>query len=49
MTFSMRIWIDPIRMGGLGISTDDTKSAVESQNIQAAAGMVGSEGGNDFV
>lgn len=49
MTFSMRIWIDPIRMGGLGISTDDIKSAVESQNIQAAAGMVGSEGGNDFV
>lgn len=47
--YSMRIWIDPIRMGGLGLSTDDIKSAVESQNLQAAAGTIGSEGGNDFV
>lgn len=47
--YSMRIWIDPIRIGGLGISTDDIRSAVESQNLQAAAGTVGSEGGNDFV
>lgn len=37
-TFSMRIWTGPIRMGGLGISTDDIKNAVESQNLQAAAG-----------
>lgn len=48
-TFSMRIWTDPIRMGGLGISTDDIKNAVESQNLQAAAGLVGAEGGNDFL
>lgn len=47
--YSMRIWIDPIRMGGLGLSTDDIRSAVESQNLQAAAGTVGSEGGNDFI
>ena len=48
-TFSMRIWTDPIRVGGLGISTDDIKNAVESQNLQAAAGLVGAEGGNDFL
>lgn len=36
-------------MGGLGISTDDIKNAVESQNLQAAAGLVGAEGGNDFL
>ncbi len=49
LTYAMRIWIDPIRMGGLGISSDDIKKAVESQNLQAAAGIVGSEGGNDYV
>ena len=49
VTFSMRIWTDPIRMGALGISTDDIKNAVESQNLQAAAGIVGSEGGSDYL
>lgn len=49
MTYSMRIWIDPIRMGGLGISTSDIQNAVESQNLQAAAGTLGSEGGNEYM
>jgi len=38
--YSMRIWLNPLRMAGLGISTTDISSAVESQNIQAAAGTV---------
>ena len=45
-TYAMRIWIDPIRLAGLGLSTDDIARAVQSQNIQAAAGTLGSEGSN---
>ncbi len=47
--YSMRIWPDPLRMAGLGISAGDITSAVESQNIQAAAGTIGSEGSSRFV
>ncbi|MEA4861890.1 MAG: efflux RND transporter permease subunit [Victivallaceae bacterium] len=47
--YSMRIWLDPIRMAGLAISTSDITKAVESQNIQAAAGSIGSENSNKFV
>ena len=45
-TYAMRIWIDPIRLAGLGLSTDDIARAVNAQNIQAAAGTLGSEGSN---
>ena len=45
----MRIWLDPLRMAGLGISTSDITAAVESQNIQAAAGSIGTENSNKYV
>ena len=47
--YSMRIWLDPIRMSGLAISTSDIINAVQSQNIQAAAGSIGSENSNRYV
>ncbi len=47
--YSMRIWLDPLRMAGLNISSADITSAVEAQNIQAAAGTIGSENSNRFV
>lgn len=47
--YSMRIWLEPLRMSGLGISTSDIAQAVESQNIQAAAGSIGTEDSNHFV
>lgn len=47
--YAMRIWIDPLRLSGLGLSTDDISAAVSSQNLQAAAGTLGSEQGNDFL
>lgn len=47
--YSMRIWLDPIRMSGLGISTNDVAAAVQSQNVQAAAGTIGNEKSNDFL
>ena len=47
--YSMRIWLDPLRMAGLGISTSDISAAVQSQNIQAAAGSIGTEKSNSFM
>lgn len=47
--YSMRIWLDPLRMAGLGISTTDINQAVQSQNIQAAAGSIGTEKSNNFM
>ena len=32
--YSMRLWLNPLRMSGLGISTADITAAVESQKIQ---------------
>ena len=47
--YAMRIWLDPVRMAGMGISTSDVTNAINAQNIQAAPGNVGSEGSSDSV
>lgn len=47
--YSMRIWLNPLRMAGLGVGINDISSAVESQNIQAAAGTLGAERGNEYL
>ncbi len=47
--YSMRIWLDPLRMAGIGISTSDVADAIENQNVQAAAGNVGADWSNDFL
>ena len=47
--YSMRIWLDPLRMSGLGITVADIQSAVASQNIQAAAGSIGTEKSNKYI
>lgn len=39
--YSMRIWLQPEKMAQLGISTNEVTSAIESQNVQAAAGALG--------
>ncbi|QIZ78048.1 efflux RND transporter permease subunit [Ferrimonas lipolytica] len=38
--FSMRIWLDPVRMQANGISTNDINSALTTNNFQSAAGEV---------
>ena len=48
-TYAMRIWLDPIKLAGLNISIAEIKSAIESQNIQAAAGTVGGEYANKYL
>ncbi len=47
--YSMRIWLNASHMAQLGIKTEDVRNAVQSQNIQAAAGSVGAESANDFL
>jgi HAE1 family hydrophobic/amphiphilic exporter-1 len=39
--FSMRIWLDPVRMGQLGMSTAEVLASLQEQNVQMAAGSVG--------
>ena len=41
--YSMRIWVDPVKLSALNITPDDVAAAVRSQNQQAAAGAVGTE------
>ena len=48
-TYAMRIWLDPIKLAGLNIQMSEIKSAIESQNIQAAAGTVGGEYANKYL
>ena len=39
--FSMRIWLQPDKLGQLGLTTSDVTTALQQQNIQIAAGSVG--------
>jgi len=41
-SYSMRIWLDPHTLEALHITTSDVINAVQGQNIQVAAGQVGS-------
>jgi multidrug efflux pump len=38
---AMRIWIDPDKMVGLGLTADDINAAIQAQNAQVAAGQIG--------
>jgi hydrophobe/amphiphile efflux-1 (HAE1) family protein len=42
LDYSMRIWMDPVRMNALGITSTDVTTAISQQNLQAAAGQIGS-------
>jgi hydrophobe/amphiphile efflux-1 (HAE1) family protein len=39
--YSMRIWLKTDQLTGLGLTTGDVISAVQSQNVQAAVGRIG--------
>lgn len=41
LQYSMRIWVDPVKLTTLGLSTDDLANAVRGQNMQAAVGSTG--------
>jgi len=39
--YSMRLWLDPVRMAGRGLTADDAVGALQEQNAEVAAGAVG--------
>jgi HAE1 family hydrophobic/amphiphilic exporter-1 len=41
--YSMRLWLDPVRMAGRALTADDVVSALQEQNVEVAAGQVGSQ------
>ena len=41
--YAMRLWIDPDKLAGRNITADEVVSALREQNVQVAAGAVGSD------
>jgi HAE1 family hydrophobic/amphiphilic exporter-1 len=39
--YSMRLWLDPVRLAARGITAGDVVNALREQNVQVAAGSVG--------
>ncbi|WKD48434.1 efflux RND transporter permease subunit [Microbulbifer spongiae] len=40
--YAMRLWLNPNRMASLDVTVEDVVDAVQAQNIQVAAGQIGS-------
>ncbi|HKY22770.1 MAG TPA: multidrug efflux RND transporter permease subunit [Vicinamibacterales bacterium] len=41
--FAMRLWLDPNRLAGHGLTAGDITNALREQNVQVAAGSVGAQ------
>ena len=41
--YSMRLWLDPVRMAGRGLTAGDVVNALGEQNVEVAAGQVGQQ------
>jgi HAE1 family hydrophobic/amphiphilic exporter-1 len=41
--FAMRLWLDPTKLAGRGLTATDVVGALREQNVQVAAGSVGAE------
>jgi HAE1 family hydrophobic/amphiphilic exporter-1 len=41
--YSMRLWLDPVRMASRGLTADDVVNALQEQNVEVAAGAVGAQ------
>src|SRR5579871_6238559 len=39
--YSMRLWLDPVRLAARGLTAADVTAALREQNVQVAAGQVG--------
>ncbi|WNG60157.1 multidrug efflux RND transporter permease subunit [Archangium gephyra] len=42
---AMRVWVDPLRLRGVGLTTQDVMNAIRAQNAQVAAGSLGAPPG----
>ncbi|MEL6472180.1 MAG: efflux RND transporter permease subunit, partial [Cyanobacteria bacterium J06623_4] len=40
-TYAMRLWLDPQKLAGRGLTADDVVAALQEQNIQVGAGQIG--------
>ncbi|HET7593378.1 MAG TPA: multidrug efflux RND transporter permease subunit [Rhodanobacteraceae bacterium] len=41
--YAMRIWLDPLKLKGYGLTASDALDAIRSQNVMFAAGSVGAQ------
>src|SRR5499427_5395898 len=41
--YSMRLWLDPVKMAGRGLTAPDVVNALGEQNVEVAAGQVGQQ------
>ncbi|MEM8852520.1 MAG: multidrug efflux RND transporter permease subunit [Pseudomonadota bacterium] len=41
LDYSMRIWLDPIKLASLSLSAQDVIDAIQAQNVQASLGTIG--------
>jgi hydrophobic/amphiphilic exporter-1 (mainly G- bacteria), HAE1 family len=41
--YSMRLWLDPVRMAGRGLTAPDVVNALSEQNVEVGAGQVGQQ------
>src|SRR5207245_8553093 len=41
--YSMRLWLDPVRMAGRGLTAPDVVNVLAEQNVEVAAGQVGQQ------
>ena len=46
--YSMRIWLDPLKMATYGLTPSDVVKVLDEQNVEAATGTLGAESENTF-
>lgn len=46
--YSMRIWLDPLKMAQYGLTPADINRVLDEQNLEAASGTLGAESKNTF-
>ena len=46
--YSMRIWLDPLKMASYGLTPADITKVLDEQNVEVATGTLGSESSNTF-
>ena len=45
--YSMRVWLDPLRMRARSITPEEVAAAIEAQNVEVSPGAVGNPPGNN--
>lgn len=48
-TYAMRIWLDTMKLNGLGLESTDVINALRTQNVQASIGTLGAEEASDYL